>query len=1701
LTGGVLGHDTLRGGTGNDRLKTTGLSNYIVGGAGNDTISAGSKDTVTYGKGVNELSTNNGASFTLASLTPTKTLPNVAGAKTTMMVSDFDIGPNSLGSGGGTGSLDGVLSTSSNIGYNNLFSIENAYGIPDPVLSELHDQNTGAQPEVGVSAMDGAGQNIAVVVPYGIDPLQVFNDLTTFVTAPNPETANAANPQGMPTESAGYFTVDPQTGNQTGGFDYLVTPAGTDIGPGSNAIQTDPNNVGNINLDALPLPSLSRFNYIQAYAPGDSPTGLTPQQLAQAAEETNLDVEWAYAIAPMANIYLVQAASFSVADYMFAVNAAATTLSSQGGGVVSMSFSAPEFPGEIQYDDSIFGNQAYNNISFIASAGDTVGEVSYPAISPYVTSVGGTTLLQQVTYGETEATDINTGGINLTAIAPSDVYAEFVWGGATVGNQGTGSGLSADEPVPNYQASTISDNYPLEAFTDGIVGAPVGFGPGQPYQFNYIKVRSGVDVTMLADPFTGVAVYESVPGLASSGWEEMGGTSLSAPLFAGIVALANQQRADMSLAPLGVDLNPAMYLINNQQYQLPYGEDVGTTTNPGVAWQDGGFRGYDPLLTEDPSQFETIKPEFNEGQGEEGQFYDIGGRFGLAPPLENQGGIQSGGGYDQSSGWGSPDVNNAFYSDQYYETGVENNYTADIKPGGNFYIKNTATGAAELDFENFINTLNLSGDDNSAPGGGALIMMANTITYAQNAGISLDYPEAVSLTNIQTDGLGQPIYVPNNPINLSISKAVVDENGNPVTTPNVGNDVTYTITVTNAGPGQATSVVVDDAVPVGETLVSDEPSTGAASYVAATGVWTVGTLGVGASATLAYTTLVNAFAPITNTAKIASSAQQDIGTNLSASVTIDPQEVNLSITKVANNTTPTLNHNVIYTVTVANAATFSTATNITVTDLLPSDETYVSDAVSSGSFVFNPLTSVGTWTIPSLAAGAAANLSIAATVNDLQSQTNIASITGTSNTYGAQTDIGTVLSAAATVNPVVGQVDLSISKSVSNLTPNVGDTVTYSLNVSNAAGANFSTADNIAVSDVLPSGESLIGTPVTTTTDTGGLGGGSFDPNTGLWSIPELMPGARAALTYMAVVDQFAAQTNTATVVGATTSAMINGVVTAGLTQTNVSTTTVATSTINPQELDLVISKSVSNLTPAVNSVITYTVTLTEEAGFSTATNVIVLDQIPLGEALVTDTPSVGTYVGGVWTIPTLAAGATATLVYTVDVNAAGPQTNTAVVTNTTQTNDLGNLSATVVVNPIAAVDLSIAKVASNATPSEGSNVLYTVVVSNAAGYSPVTSPFDVIDSLPAGETLVAGSYSISDANVAGSSFNPNTGIWVIPSLASGTSVTLIYAATISLTAPPALTNTATITGVSQMDVGTQLSTSVTVNPRGIDLSIVKAASSLAPAVNSTVTYTITVANAGGYSTATNIDVTDALPAGESLVSDTISTGTFGSGLWIIPTLASGATATLTEIVEVTSLGALTNTATIISAAQPDSALPAALTSSITINSIAQTANAFLKVTEFTTNLNSNAQGTQLEQTNLTNLALNSNAQPFYTTDESLATATLGITNTLSINLVATPDASAADATTFTTTGIPLVPVVAGSHYTFGVQTIGTTGTLVGQTFWFYGTVYIGGNNTMSLNGGFFRTQGLNASGQPIPWGKNGPTGGGGDFEGQFETF
>jgi hypothetical protein len=193
-----------------------------------------------------------------------------------------------------------------------------------------------------------------------------------------------------------------------------------------------------------------------------------------------------------------------------------------GVSVVSMSWGGRESAGETGFDNYFTTPEGHGSVTFVASTGDIGSEIEYPAVSPNVLAVGGTSL-----------------GLYL---GDASYARETAWAG-------NGGGFSTLEPTPAYQASVENTAY-----------------------------RSVPDVAYDADPATGVYIYNS----NLSGWEAIGGTSAGAPQWAALIAIANQGRALKGKGPLAAAIQDLYYAGAADFHDIT----IGTNGYPATAGYD-----------------------------------------------------------------------------------------------------------------------------------------------------------------------------------------------------------------------------------------------------------------------------------------------------------------------------------------------------------------------------------------------------------------------------------------------------------------------------------------------------------------------------------------------------------------------------------------------------------------------------------------------------------------------------------------------------------------------------------------------------------------------------------------------------------------------------------------------------------------------------------------------------------------------------------------------------------------------------------------------------------------------------------------------------------------------------------------------------------------------------------------------------------
>ena len=684
-----------------------------------------------------------------------------------------------------------------------------------------------------------------------------------------------------------------------------------------------------------------------------------------------------------------------------------------------------------------------------------------------------------------------------------------------------------------------------------------------------------------------------------------------------------------------------------------------------------------------------------------------------------------------------------------------------------------------------------------------------------------------------------------------------------VTAVKVGDNVEFTIVVTNNGLSDATDVVISDVLDDAFEYVSG------GSYDAASRVvmWVANSIAAGQSANV--TVVVTAFKAgnFTNVASAYADENRTPVNGSSDNITVNP-DVKLDITKVANVTALYVGDKIEFTITVANSG-LSDATDVVIEDVLPDSLKFVS---ANGTYE-NDGQNVK-WVIDKVEGKSSVSVYVVGEAVTNGSAVNFANVTCEENsTSNITTD-------KIDVKPVV---NLTVVKTANVSDIFVGDRVSYNIVVTNNGPSD---ASNVIVVDELPDGLRFISSNIDCVVIN----------NKVTWTVKSLASGENITVEVICEAVGSGDLTNTVNV-------------TCDENKTN---TTGGTPIHVSDLVDVAIQLSVDNSTPNINGEITLTVTVinygpstaTEIKGklnrdFLTGLSIISIDsdgikftsQDVLGYALMN---ILRVNEDGSFEIASLAPGEQVSATIKARVIHDGNITVDGDVTeHETDSNLLNNHDeVTLTVRPVTELDV---KVTANETePTVGDVIEYTITVSNN-GPSNATGII-VNDKLPDGVTYV------SDDSEG--SYDPQTGVWSFDSLKANETKTLTIKVKVNRAGE--ITNVVDVKS-RENPKGTTGNATINAKNSKVDLVIAKTVSTTKAYVGDIIVYTITVVNRG-TNDATGVLVYEDLLDGLRYISDD-GNGQydFDIGIWNIGTLKSGETRVLNIVVEVTKAGNISN--------------------------------------------------------------------------------------------------------------------------------------------------------------------------------------------------
>jgi uncharacterized repeat protein (TIGR01451 family) len=543
-----------------------------------------------------------------------------------------------------------------------------------------------------------------------------------------------------------------------------------------------------------------------------------------------------------------------------------------------------------------------------------------------------------------------------------------------------------------------------------------------------------------------------------------------------------------------------------------------------------------------------------------------------------------------------------------------------------------------------------------------------------------------------------------------------------------GNNLTYTITVSNAGPVNATSVSLSDPLPAGTTFVSVTPPSGwgcTAPPVGSGGTVTCTNPVVGLGdhifdLVVRVDRSVPAGTVITNTATVtAATADPNLGNESGVATTTVDAAADLAVTKADSPDPVTIGNNITYTITVDNIGP-SNAASATLTDPIPAGTTFASLAPPAGWTCSTPLPDAGAGAVVSCSN---ASMAPGQAVFVLKVKVGLAVppgsiITNTATAAAATADPNPGNESGTATTTVGAAADIAVGMTVDDDTPGAGQNVTFTVTVTNAGPSN---ATVVRVTDLLPVRLTFVSATPSQ---------GTYTSSTGVWDVGAVANGGTAILALVATATTTDTLVNHATKTGQ------------GEADPNGSNNTALVDLNGVSPADIQVLKTVDNNTPAMGTNVTFRVTVAN-GGPEDTTGVEITDQLPTGLDFVSATPSQGTYTSatGIWNLGAVDAGQTETLDIVATVSAAGAITNTALKTDQDAFDYVtSNDWSSVTLNDDTSADLALNLTASHEPVAVGTPFTYQISVVNLGPAS--ATGVTVTDDLPSGLVLLSATPS-----------------------------------------------------------------------------------------------------------------------------------------------------------------------------------------------------------------------------------------------------------------------------------------------------------------------------------------------------------------------
>ncbi|MBJ8070247.1 DUF7507 domain-containing protein [Bacillus cereus] len=700
----------------------------------------------------------------------------------------------------------------------------------------------------------------------------------------------------------------------------------------------------------------------------------------------------------------------------------------------------------------------------------------------------------------------------------------------------------------------------------------------------------------------------------------------------------------------------------------------------------------------------------------------------------------------------------------------------------------------------------------------------------------------------------------------------------------IGETLTYSISLANVGNIAATNVIYTDPIPSGTTFIPGSVTVNGVTQAGvnpANGI-SVGTIAANSTATIAFQVTVPTIPqtnPILNsgttTYQYVPIPNQPVVNGSDTTNTVSTQVNNATVTmaKAVDKNFADIGDTLTYTVSFVGTGN-TTANNVIFTDIIPTGTTFVLNSLTIDGTTqvgANPANGVNIGSIPT---GTTKNVSFQVVVNTIPASNVVSNGSSASYQYTVNPSQSPVTKNISSnlVSTQINNANLTLTKSTNKQFATIGETISYTILITNSGNT---AANNVQLTDPLPNGTILTLGTVTLN--------GVLQNVDSLVALPigTIPGGATFTLSFQVTVINITAQNP---IINNAFASYIYTVNPSLPPTSKTANSNSVTSTIRLANLHAI--KSVDKTFAEVGDVLTYTFALTNDGNVA-ANNVLLSDSIANGTSFVPNSVTINSVtqpgitpasinIGSINAGTTITASfqvlitsipnpnpisnsASISYNFIVDPNASPVSANTTSTTTFTQVNDANVISAKTVDRAFATV---------------GDILTYTVILTNAGSVSADSPTF--VDTNPDGTIFIPNTFLIN--SVLQNNADPNIGV-PLPSIPANGSLTVSYQVTITSlpTQNPTINSSSTqysfiLNPGDPPTIETSLSNTVSTQINLANVVIVKEVDLTIADVGQPITYTISLANLGN-TTANTVVVTDILPAGTTLVPNSIFIG------------------------------------------------------------------------------------------------------------------------------------------------------------------------------------------------------------------------------------